>query len=52
MILNEAKAKIKELEALLKTKEAQGNTDTVTFFQLIGWSGAALVVGLVIGLLI
>ena len=52
MILNEAKDKIKELEALLKAKEAKGNEDTVTFFQLIGWSGAALIVGLVIGLLI
>ena len=52
MILNEAKAKIAYLETKLKEKEAEGNKDTVTFFQLIGWSAAACAVGLVIGLLV
>ena len=52
----DAKAKIAELETQLKAEikdkkiaidmfESQGNKDTVTFFQLIGWSTAAFILG-------
>ena len=45
MTLDEAIDKIKKLEAKVKDFEDKGNKDTVTFFQLIGWSTAAFILG-------
>ena len=58
----DAKSKIQELDDKLKQEikdkklaidmlENKGNKDTVTSFQLIGWSSSALVVGILIGAL-
>ena len=57
----DAKAKIAELESKLEQEindkkiaiqmfETQGNKNTVTLFQLIGWSAAAWAAGFLIGL--
>ena len=46
---------VEELKATknkLVKLERDGNKDTVTFWQLLGWSGAAAILGIIIGLLI
>ena len=59
---NDAKEKIAALESQLQQEikdkkiaiqmfEDQGNKNTVTLFQLVGWSAAAWAVGFLIGLL-
>ena len=49
-IKEDANAELLKARAKIKRLEANGNKDTVTFWQLLGWSGAATVLGIIIGL--
>ena len=51
-IKEDANAELLKARAKIKRLEADGNKDSVTFWQLLGWSGAAAILGIIIGLLI